>query len=145
MKPRNIFADHMCTLAAIYPVACIIRRRFGITQRRDIVGQRIKPDVDHLACIVWHGDAPTLGPRLRARDAKIVQAAADKAEHFALARLRHNLQLIRLDQLLQFICITRQAKEVILFFHHVWPRAVDRTETVRQFTFFIKLFTAHTV
>ena len=83
--------------------------------------------------------------RARARDAEILQAAANEAEHLVLARARHDPQLVGLDQLAQAIGIARQAKEIVLLLDQLRRDQVLRTQPSGQLTFGVELLAAHAV
>src|SRR5690242_785572 len=104
----------MQPLGILLPVALVERAIVGVAQRRDVVAQRVIPDVDHLRWIARYGDAPAVGALAGARDAEILQAAPDEAERLVLARLRHDAQRVRRDQLLQLVGVTREAEEIVL-------------------------------
>src|SRR5213595_449386 len=96
------------------PVALVVRLVAGVAKRCDVVAQRVEPDIRHLLRVTRNRNAPATRARPRSRDAEILQAAANEAEHLILTRARHNPQPIGLDQLTQAIGIARQAKEVVL-------------------------------
>ena len=65
----------------VAPLRVVARPRVG--KRRDVVDERVDPDVDHLLGIPGHGDAP--GDRLAA-DRDVVEAALDERQGLVVAR-----------------------------------------------------------
>src|SRR6185437_13856752 len=62
------------------PEGCEISTfRLGITERRDVVRERVEPHIDDMARIARHRNAPG---EAGARDRQVAQAALDEADHF---------------------------------------------------------------
>src|SRR4051812_8049967 len=84
MEARNIFPDHMCIGR---PVAGKLLSIVGKTNSGQVVGEGIKPDIDHLFGIVWYRNAPIFQPWTDlARDRKISQPLANKPDHLGTTR-----------------------------------------------------------
>ena len=81
----------------------------GIAGGRDVVRERIHPDIHHMRWSARHLDAPV---ERRSRDRKVLQAAFDKTRNFVepLAR-QHEVGHIRIEGE-QFVLIGRQAEEI---------------------------------
>ena len=80
-----------------------------IAQRRHVVKQRVHPDIDHVAGVKVHGDAPG---EAGAADAQILQARLDEVvDHFV--HTGGGLQEVRaLQQILHAACVLAQPEEV---------------------------------
>ena len=67
------------------PVAGEVLAGAGVRQRREVVDERVDPDVDDLLRVPRHGDAPL---ERRAADGDVLQALLDEGERLVVARLR---------------------------------------------------------
>ena len=83
MEANNLLADHLHIGGPVFLVLCRVVR--AVAERRDVVGQRIEPDVDHVLGIVRNRNAPGEGA---AADGKIAQAGAHERNHFIAPRFR---------------------------------------------------------
>ena len=75
-------------------------RRIRPTRRRNVVDQRIEPDIDDSIVISWNGNAPAW---VGARDTGVAKALLNEADHFVLACLRLDELGVRVDVLQQAI------------------------------------------
>src|SRR5260370_29641333 len=85
-----------------------------IVEGRDVVAQRVPPDVDHLAGVTGHADAPAAGPGDRPGRAEVLQAAGDEAEHLVATAGRLDPELARADQVVQLTGVAGWREEPIL-------------------------------
>src|SRR3546814_18300033 len=77
MEANDVLADDVEIGRLEFPVTLGIRVR--IADARQIVRQRIDPDVHDMAWAAGNGDAPV---KARARDRQVRQASSDEAHHF---------------------------------------------------------------
>src|SRR6185312_1965083 len=145
MEADDILAEHMCPVGILLPIMLIERAVVAIAQRRDVVAERIVPDVDHLRGVAGNRDAPAVGALARPRDAEILQAAPDEAEYLVLACLRDDSQRIRGDQRLQLLGVAREAEEVVLLLHYLWRDVVNRAEAIYQLILAVEQLAADAV
>ena len=80
-------------------------------RRRDIIRQRVEPDIDYMLFVAGHGDAPVEGG---ARDAEVVEALLDEAHHLVFARRRADEVGIRLDMGQEPVGVVRELEEIRL-------------------------------
>ena len=82
MKTHDIFPDDMGDIAALRPIMGEPFLVVRIAAAGQIIGERIHPHIHHMAVATRHLDAPV---EAGARDAKVRQAALDKAQHLVAA------------------------------------------------------------
>ncbi len=116
MEAHNLFPDHVHAGPVFFVLALVF---LSVSERRNVVRQRVEPDINHVLGIVGHRDAP--GERAAA-DGEIAQAAAHERNHFVAPRLRADevwLLGVELDQLL----FEARELEVIVLFVNGFCRA----------------------
>ena len=114
VEAHNLFADHVHIRRPILferPLRPGMRR--SVANRRNVVGQRIQPHVNHVLGIVRYRNAPR---KCRAADGEIAQPRAHERDHFIAPRFRPNEVGIRVD-FQQLVLKRRELEEVILFMH----------------------------
>ena len=94
------------------PVLLVEFRFIRIAQRRDIVAERIEPDVDDVLLINRHRDAPV---EAGAGDAQIVQPLFDERDHLIAAGFRFEELRILFEVLEQSVCVFADLEEVRFF------------------------------
>ena len=79
MKPEDVLPDHMnlCRPEMFEPSFI-----FAVTNCSEIVGERIKPDIDDMALIVRDRYAPS---KADTADGKVFETFRDKPDHFVAA------------------------------------------------------------
>src|ERR1700675_4864732 len=117
MEPEDILADDVDAVGGVDPVAPEAGRLASVAKGRDVVRQRIKPDVDDLVGITRDRDPPASRASLRSREAEVRQAARDERLNFMVTRLRDHAQRPRREQLGELIRIAGEPEEVVLLFN----------------------------
>ncbi len=85
----------------------------GVLSAREVVQQRIEPDIDHMLLIAWDGNAPL---DARAADAEILQSTFHEALHLVEAEVGlYEVGMGRVE-VQERLLILRKAEEVGLFF-----------------------------
>ena len=85
----------------------------GVPERRDVVRERVEPDVDHLRRIARHRDAPAAGALAGAGHADVVEPAAQHGEHLVAAGLGLDAQRAGRDRGLERLAVAREAEEPV--------------------------------
>src|SRR4030095_15025689 len=98
-------------------------------EHRQIVGQRIEPDVHHVLRIVWNGDTPLEGSTA---DAQILKSRFDKRTNFVQSKRGLPKLRVRTIEIEQRLLVLRQAKVVALLFQPFDFVATRRALTVNQ-------------
>ncbi len=95
----------------------------GESQRGDIVGQRVQPDIHDVGVVARHRHAPIeRGPG----DRQIPQALADKAHHLVLAGGGHDEIRVFLVKRQQLVGVFRELEEIAGLLHPLHRRARRR-------------------
>ena len=79
---------------------------------RQVVRQRVEPDVDDVLRVDGHRDAPV---KRRARDAEVFEALLDEVDHLVAARCRLDEIRMLLDVLEHAVCILAHLEEIRFF------------------------------
>ena len=82
------------------------------TERSDIVGKGIEPDIDNMTVVDRDRNAPVKGG---AGDAKIFESPFDEIDHFVTATFRHDEIRMVFDILQEFVLIVAHLEEVAFF------------------------------
>src|SRR5712664_355230 len=117
----------------------------AVSQRGDVVAERVPPDVDGLARIVGHRDAPAAGAGRRPGHAEVIQPAGDETEHLVPAGGGLDPQLAGVDQALQPAGVPGQPEEPVLLPYLLRPGAVLGAQAARQLGRLVELLAAHAV
>ena len=125
-------ADHMQPLVALAPPLAKSLALVGVVERGDVVRERVEPDVDHLAGVARHGDAPAVGAFGRTGDAEVGQTAPDEREHLVAAVLRLDLQTAAFDQIEQSLLVVGETEEPVALDDQLGRLPVFGAETVDQ-------------
>ena len=113
MEPVDVFADEV---VAGRPPSFELRLILPKAHRRNIVGQRVEPDVDDVRRVVGDRDAPRkFLHRPRHRD---IFQCVDEVQHLAVAGGRHDKVPPFLKQPAQLRSVLREAEEIVLFLNH---------------------------
>ena len=78
MKSNDILADQM-KIGGPVPVIGGSRAGFWITERRDIIHQRVQPDIHNVLFVARHRHAPG---KARSADRQVAQAAFNETDDF---------------------------------------------------------------
>ena len=113
--------------------------------RGDVVAERVPPDVDHLARVARHRDAPATGAFRRAGHRDVVEPAGEEREHLVAALGGLDAQPPGLDGLAQRCGIARQPEEPVLFGDPLGWRVVLRAAAAGELGLGVELLAAHAV
>ncbi len=105
MEPRDALADHV-QVRGPQP----LESRVGESRGRQIIDQRVEPDVHRLLGVAGERDAP--GEPL-ARDGNVLQARLEQAQHFVAPDLGLDRERARPNALEHRVAVGAQAEEVI--------------------------------
>lgn len=115
VKAQDVLAQQVLSNGgAPAPVALEERGGLRKSERRQVAGERVEPDVDDLRSIARHRDAPVARALSAARHAQVLQPACDEAGHFVVALGGHDAQPLGFQEVSQLVCVARQAKEPVL-------------------------------
>ncbi len=89
LKPNLILPRNLDGFAAVPEFFKVAVGVFGPAERRDVVGERIKPHVHHMLIIPRHGNTPR-HTFFFARNRKIRKSFFDELECIRFARSRNN-------------------------------------------------------
>src|SRR6202034_876110 len=101
VKPQHTLADKVDPAVGAGPPAFVVLAAGAVAGRGDVVAQGIPPDIDHLARITGHGDAPAAGASRGTRGAEVLEAAGDEAEYLIAPCRGLDPQPARADQVAQ--------------------------------------------
>ena len=101
----------------------------GVRERREVVDERVDPDVDHLLVVPRHGHAPG---DARAADADVLEALLDERERLVEARPRLDPAGMRAEVLGQAVLVAAQQEVVVLLLEPDRLDAVVRAEALRR-------------
>src|SRR5581483_5293944 len=120
VKADNFFANHLqIGRPVLLKLAGIAR---SVAERRNVIRERVQPDINHMSRIIGHRDAPLKGA---AADRQIAQAAANKRNHLVAARLRANELGPAFVELQQLVLKSRKLEKVVFFANgFCWPSAL---------------------
>src|SRR6185437_12460264 len=113
------------------PIAAPQLRIVGIAQPGDVVGESVEPHVHHVTVAAGHGHTPV---EAGARDAEILEAALDEADHFVAAALRPDELRVRRIMIEQRLLVLGQAEEPALLdrpFYRRSPATASRRPRLR--------------
>src|SRR3546814_8156209 len=118
MEANDVLADDVEIGRLEFPVTLGIRVR--IADARQIVRQRIDPDVHDMAWAAGNGDAPV---KARARDRQVRQASSDEAHHFIATAVGLDELRVRLIMRQKQVGIGGKAEE---------PRSAEHTSELQS-------------
>ncbi len=127
MEARDVFADHVQRRGPPSPE----RRAIVIAepQRRDVVDERVEPDVHHALRVERQRDAPGLPC---AADGDVVETALDDVQDFVAPDVwLQELGMLRVV-VEERLLVLREAEEVVLLLDPVGLRAMHRAEAVDE-------------
>ena len=81
VEPQHALAEQVNAAPGSGPPLLVGLAAGAVAQCGHVVAQGVEPDVDDLAGIAGHGNAPAAGPFGGPRDREIRQAAVDECEH----------------------------------------------------------------
>src|ERR1044072_6347616 len=93
---------------------------------RDVIDERVKPDVHRVIRIIRHRHAPA-NRRLQTAHRKILKAAANKTDYFVSSWLGSDEVRLRLKHRQQRFIVIREPKEITLLRHTIEWRIVNQT------------------
>ena len=129
MKTNDVFADEV---PVDRPARCESLVVVAVAVCSDVVGECVEPHVGNVVGIPRQGNTPF--QRLAA-DRKVVEASLDEAEHFIATEVGHDCVWVLVVPVEQSLFESRQAEEVVLFFHIVGGCLVNRA--VSTFELFV--------
>ena len=106
VEADDVLADDVRVRRPVAPVGVALVR---IADARNVVGQRVDPDIHHVLRIAGHLDAPVEGG---ARDREILEAALDEAHHLVAAGVRADKVRLLLVELQELVLIGGELEEV---------------------------------
>ena len=123
VEAQNVFTYQMQIRRPIFFIIFAVIAVRVVADPRDIVGERIKPNVNDVLVVKFHGYAPR---KRRARNAKILQAFQKEiVHHFVLARYRLNKLGVGVDMLDKPIGVFAHFEEIRFFFRRLhFPSAI---------------------
>ena len=101
------------------PVALERLTRTRVLERREIVDERVHPDVDDLLRVPGHGHAPGDRP---AADGDVLETLLDEGQGLVVARCRPHPLRVRAEELGQTVLVPREEEVVVLLLE---PRRLD--------------------
>ena len=123
MKADDFFADQVHLGRPVAFERCI-----GKSDAREVVGERIYPDVDHLVRRARHRNAPA---HVASAHRKIRQALCELTQHLVASRFRlHEVGLAH--QEFERALVPRQAEEPVFLGHDVARQPMDRAGVADQ-------------
>ena len=139
VEAQDVLADHVDVGR---PVAAEIGRvGVGIAGRRDVVGQRVDPNVHHMVGIVGHRHAPL---ETGARDREVVEPALDEADNLVAPRLGQDEIRVRVVEREQPLLPGREAEEIARLLDP-FDRRAGRRQTVDQLALGVERLVAHRI
>jgi hypothetical protein len=117
----------------------------NVAERGDIVAQRVKPYVDHLAGITGNRDAPAACPFGGPRYREVLQAAVDEPEHLVTAPAGLDAQLAAGDGRTKRLAVAGQPEEPVLLGHALRLGVVVGAASGPQFGGGVELLTTGAV
>src|SRR6266498_327419 len=113
MKTQNILADEMQTRPELFKANRLFA--FGVPKanRRNVIGQRIKPYIHRVRRIIRHGNPPANG-RLQTTNREILKTSADEALDLVISHIRLHKIRARFVQLKQGFIVIRKSEEIAL-------------------------------
>ena len=94
---------------------CEVLAVLRVVQRCEVVAERVKPHVDHLARVAGDRDAPAAGARGAAGDGEVLQAAVDERQDLVAALGWLDADRAVGDEVAQLAGVAGQAEEPVLF------------------------------
>src|SRR4029077_21014005 len=114
VEPKYALAEQGDTPACADPPLPVRGVAVAVAERGDIVAQRVKPHVDHLAGVAGNRDAPAArsfgGPRNR----EVLQAAVDEREHLVTPPGGLDAQFVAGDRRTKRPAVAGQPEEPVL-------------------------------
>src|SRR5262249_478553 len=110
MKADDVLADDVDVGRPKYRIFAVFH--FRIAERGDVVDQRVEPDVNHMAGMSRHRNAPG---KAGARDRTILQARLDEADDLVAPAARSDGFGVRLVPGKQPVLPCRKTEEVVVF------------------------------
>ena len=128
MLAQNVFGDEVRArpeLVEEFGAALLVAP--APAERRDVVRERVEPDVDGVQRVVRDGDGPAHGS-FQAADRQVLKAGANEAHDFIASRLGADEVGTTLVKLKQRVAEVGEAEEVALGTRPegVWGRAAAR-------------------
>src|SRR5437868_1417626 len=134
VKADDFFADHVQIGRPILFVLGLVIR--AVSERSDVVGKRVEPDIDHVLRIVRNRNAPLEGGTAHR---EIAQSASNKRNYFVAARFRADEVRLFGIELEKLVFKGGKLEEIILFLHSFgWPAAF-RTGSARADNVYVEL------
>ena len=104
--------DPLARLEPVPPVEVVVRT---VSEGRDVVRERVVPDVHHLRRIAGHRNAPAARPGDRARNAEIFEPAGDECPRLLMSRLGNHAERARVEQRREPVGVAGEPEEVVVF------------------------------
>ena len=91
----------------------LVERAVGVAESREVVDQRVEPDVGDVLVVEGQRDAPR-EPRLRPADGEVLERLAQEAQHLVAVALGLDEARVVLEVLDQPVLVLRHLEEVVL-------------------------------
>ena len=133
METHDVLADnvHVCRPILLVEFAAVA---VGVVaESRDIVGERVQPDVYDMPRVALYGYAP----RERSTAyAKVLKSRLEKiVDHLVFTRYGHDELGMLVVILHEFVCVFAHPEEICLFFSELYLSAAVGTFAVHELTF----------
>src|SRR5215813_2684834 len=153
MEPEHALADHMHPAVGTGPPTLVVGAACAIgatipraeIERGHVVAECVPPDVDDLARVARHFDAPVTRSRDGPGRAEILEPPGDKGQHLVPAAGWLDPQLAGADQVMQLPGVTGEPEEPVLLGYLLDRYAVVRAVTIGQFGARVELLAADAV
>src|SRR5215472_5450994 len=128
MRLQDVLADQVLGVARCPELP--VERTVWISDGRNVVDERVEPNVGHVLVVEGQGNAP-LEPRLRPADREVLKRLAQEAEHLVAVALGLDEAWVVLEVLDQPLLVLGHPEEVVLLFDEgqrplvIWTLAVD--------------------
>src|ERR1022692_5133427 len=145
MEPEHALAQHVDAAASAGPPAGHVRVAGAVAECGQVVAERVPPDVDHLARIPGHRDAPAPRAAGGPGDREVGQAAADEGQHLVAAPGGLDPEPASGDLVVQQPGIPRKPEEPVLLADPLRSRAVLRAAAAGELGRGVELLAADAV
>src|SRR5437762_5280943 len=121
MLTKNILPHQMHRRPILVETAAFL---IAVTERRDVIRERVQPNVHHMSFIAWDRHAPRNG-FLLAADRKVLQSSFDKRDDLVSTSFGPDPLRLLSDYVQQSFVIIREPKEIAFFRNFIEWTLVD--------------------